>query len=69
MESAKNLKPLEVKPIETSVISEIKQTSSLVKSDQEFQSPETLKVLGTPADWKPPQQESPLDLKDLKEEF
>lgn len=63
------LKKLEVKPIDTQVVAEIRQTSTLVKADVEFTSQEAVKVLGAPEKWQPSAKELPFDLKELKEEF
>lgn len=63
------VKPLVVVSIAPALVTEIKQTSLLVKNDQEFVSPESVKILGAPDDWKPSNEEVPFDLNGLKEEF
>jgi hypothetical protein len=63
------VKPLVVNTIAPALVNEIKQTSLLVKNDQEFVSPESVKILGAPDDWKPSNEEVPFDLNGLKEEF
>ncbi|MCB0361910.1 MAG: FecR domain-containing protein, partial [Bdellovibrionales bacterium] len=63
------VKPLMVKPIAPALITEIKQTSLLVKNDKEFSSEEAIKILGSPEEWQAPEEEMPFDLKGLKEEF
>ena len=63
------IKKLEVKPIDSQLVADIRQTSVLVKADKEFTSKEAVKLLGGSEDWKPPAEELPFDLKDVKEEF
>ncbi len=63
------LKPLVVNIMAPALVNEIKQTSLLVKNDQEFVSPESIQILGAPDDWKPAVEEVPFDLNGLKEEF
>ncbi|MCB0366419.1 MAG: FecR domain-containing protein [Bdellovibrionaceae bacterium] len=63
------VKKLEVKPIDTQLVAEIRQTSVLVKADEEFTHKEAVEVLGAPEEWKPAPKEMPFDLKDLREEF
>ncbi|MCB0384199.1 MAG: hypothetical protein KDD43_02305, partial [Bdellovibrionales bacterium] len=63
------VKKLEVKPIDTQLVAEIRQTSTLVKADEEFTSKEAVEILGSPEEWKPAPKEMPFDLKDLREEF
>lgn len=60
---------LKVAPIGNKIIEEIKQTSYIAKDDAEFASTEAVKLLGEPKKWLPPDDEIPLDLKEMKNEF
>jgi len=64
-----NIKTLEVKPIEKETVVQIRQTSPLVTTDQEFTSKEAISILGEPEKWVPPTNEIPGDLKNIKNIF
>ncbi len=51
------------------LIEQIKQTSYIAKDDKEFTSAESIAILGSPDKWQPSEEELPMDLKDIKNEF
>ncbi len=63
------VKALKVEPITNKVIEQIKQTSYIAKDDKEFTSAESIAILGSPDKWQPSEEELPMDLKDIKNEF
>lgn len=65
--TAKEVPPLEVKPLEKSLVNEIRETSSIVKDDPEFTSKEAVKILGDTKTWVAP--EVPEKFQDIKEQF
>ncbi len=60
---------LKVVTITPKVVEQIKQTSYIAKDDKEFKSEESTLILGAPEKWLPPEDELPLDLKGIKNEF
>ncbi|MDZ4660586.1 MAG: FecR family protein [Pseudomonadota bacterium] len=62
-------KELKVSAIGPKIVEQIKQTSYIAKDDKEFASTEAISLLGEPKKWLPPDDELPLDLKDMKNEF
>ncbi len=61
--------PIKVEPISVKVVEQIRQASFIAKDDKEFATTEAVKILGEPAKWLPPDEELPLDLRGMKNEF
>lgn len=71
LEDGGDEKPLPIKTenLTTKVIEQIRQASFIAKDDKEFATSEAVKVLGDPSQWLPPDEELPLDLRGMKNEF
>lgn len=61
--------PIKTEPISTKVVEQIRQASFIAKDDKEFATVEAVKILGEPNKWLPPDEELPLDLRGMKNEF
>ncbi|OQW51568.1 MAG: hypothetical protein A4S09_10090 [Proteobacteria bacterium SG_bin7] len=61
--------PLRAEPISIKVVEQIRQASFIAKDDKEFATTEAVKILGEPTKWLPPDEELPLDLRGMKNEF
>lgn len=61
--------PIKAEPISVKVVEQIRQASFIAKDDKEFATTEAVKILGEPNKWLPPDEELPLDLRGMKNEF
>lgn len=68
-EDQNEVKPLKVEPISEKVVEQIRVASYIAKDDQEFASKEAVTLLGEGKKWLPADEELPLDLRGIKNEF
>ncbi len=61
--------PIKAEPISVKIVEQIRQASFIAKDDKEFATVEAVKILGEPNKWLPPDDELPLDLRGMKNEF
>ena len=68
-EEQTEVKLLKVEPITEKIVEQIRVASYIAKDDQEFASKEAVSLLGEGKKWLPADEELPLDLRGIKNEF